>query len=57
MMSNPQASARSVPPNCLFEVDDVEKMWTWNRPFDFIFIRHGNSCFSSWEDILRKAYE
>ncbi|KAF6825032.1 methyltransferase domain-containing protein [Colletotrichum musicola] len=46
-----------VPPNCYFEVDDVERTWTWTRPFDFIFIRHGNSCFSSWEDLLRKAYD
>ncbi|KAL3299848.1 methyltransferase domain-containing protein [Colletotrichum asianum] len=47
----------STPPNCRFEVDDVDKDWTWSQPFDFIFIRHGNSCFESWEKLLRKAYE
>ncbi|KAJ0287016.1 hypothetical protein CBS470a_005596 [Colletotrichum nupharicola] len=47
----------STPPNCRFEVDDVDKDWTWSQPFDFIFIRHGNSCFESWGKLLRKAYE
>ncbi|KAK2739339.1 methyltransferase domain-containing protein [Colletotrichum kahawae] len=47
----------STPPNCRFEVDDVDKDWTWSQPFDFIFIRHGNSCFESWEKLLRKAYD
>ncbi|TEA17987.1 putative methyltransferase tdiE [Colletotrichum sidae] len=45
------------PPNCRFEVDDVDKDWTWSQPFDFIFVRHGNSCFESWEKLLRKAYD
>ncbi|KXH56014.1 methyltransferase domain-containing protein [Colletotrichum salicis] len=46
-----------VPPNCKFEVDDVEKEWTWQEPFDFIFARHMNACFESWERFLRRAYE
>ncbi|KAK1983175.1 S-adenosyl-L-methionine-dependent methyltransferase [Colletotrichum cereale] len=29
-----------VPLNSSFEVDDVEKEWTWKEPFDFIFIRN-----------------
>ncbi|TQN70523.1 Secondary metabolism regulator LAE1 [Colletotrichum shisoi] len=47
----------NVPPNCSFELDDVEKEWTWNEPFDFIFIRSMVSCFASWPDIIAKAYE
>ncbi|WQF77262.1 Putative S-adenosyl-L-methionine-dependent methyltransferase superfamily [Colletotrichum destructivum] len=46
-----------VPPNCSFEVDDVEKDWTWVEPFDFIFIRSMIASFSSWPDILAKAYQ
>ncbi|KAK7438950.1 methyltransferase domain-containing protein [Colletotrichum acutatum] len=46
-----------VPPNCKFEVDDVEKEWTWQEPFDFIFARHMNACFESWERFLRRAYD
>ncbi|KDN68753.1 putative methyltransferase domain-containing protein [Colletotrichum sublineola] len=46
-----------VPPNCRFEIDDVEKEWTWQEPFDFIFARHMNACFASWEKFLKQAYE
>ncbi|WQF81620.1 Putative S-adenosyl-L-methionine-dependent methyltransferase superfamily [Colletotrichum destructivum] len=46
-----------VPPNCSFEVDDVEKEWTWREPFDFIFIRSMIASFSSWPDMIAKAYE
>ncbi|KAK2001873.1 methyltransferase domain-containing protein [Colletotrichum falcatum] len=46
-----------VPPNCSFEVDDVEKEWTWSEPFDFIFSRSMNGSFTSWSDIIAKAYE
>ncbi|WQF90416.1 Putative S-adenosyl-L-methionine-dependent methyltransferase superfamily [Colletotrichum destructivum] len=47
----------NVPPNCSFEVDDLEKSWTWREPFDYIFIRSMLSCFSSWPDIIAKAYD
>ncbi|TIC97315.1 Secondary metabolism regulator LAE1 [Colletotrichum higginsianum] len=46
-----------VPPNCSFEVDDVEKEWTWKEPFDFIFIRCMIGSFASWPDMIAKAYE
>ncbi|TDZ31161.1 putative methyltransferase tdiE [Colletotrichum spinosum] len=46
-----------VPPNCTFEVDDIEKEWMWSRPFDFVFIRNMNSSFTSWEDVFKKAYD
>ncbi|KAL3300562.1 methyltransferase domain-containing protein [Colletotrichum asianum] len=45
-----------VPPNCSFEVDDVEKEWTWTTPFDFIFIRAMIASFKSWPDMIAKAY-
>nr|XP_036579860.1 TAM domain methyltransferase [Colletotrichum truncatum]KAF6787540.1 TAM domain methyltransferase [Colletotrichum truncatum] len=28
-----------MPPNCSFEIDDIEKPWTWSKQFDFIFSR------------------
>ncbi|KAH0430579.1 methyltransferase domain-containing protein [Colletotrichum camelliae] len=46
-----------VPPNCKFEIDDMDKDWTWSTPFDFIFVRHMNACFASWERMLAQAYE
>ncbi|KAF5524901.1 Secondary metabolism regulator laeA [Colletotrichum aenigma] len=46
-----------VPPNCKFEIDDVDKDWTWSTLFDFIFVRHMNACFASWERMLAQAYE
>ncbi|KAJ3956865.1 hypothetical protein N0V92_006579 [Colletotrichum tropicale] len=47
-----------VPPNCAFEVDDVEKEWTWSQPFDFILCRNMIMCFTAegWENMMRQAY-
>lgn len=47
----------SVPPNCSFEVDDIEKEWTWTVPFDFIFFRHMAGSLADWSEIIAKAYE
>ncbi|KAK1639697.1 methyltransferase domain-containing protein [Colletotrichum phormii] len=46
-----------VPPNCQFEVDDVEKEWTWSEAFDFIFARSMNGSFKSRTDFVAKAFE
>ncbi|WYZ35903.1 hypothetical protein EsH8_X_000550 [Colletotrichum jinshuiense] len=46
-----------VPPNCIFEIDDLEKQWTWTEPFDFIFARCMNGSFADWEGILTQAYD
>ncbi|WYZ46579.1 hypothetical protein EsH8_IX_000804 [Colletotrichum jinshuiense] len=46
-----------VPPNCSFEIDDVEKEWTWSVNFDFVLIRHMNSAIASWEKLLAQVYE
>ncbi|KZL79577.1 methyltransferase domain-containing protein [Colletotrichum incanum] len=40
-----------------FEVDDIEKEWTWSEPFDFIFFRSMISSFTRWPDIIAKAYK
>ncbi|KAK2054069.1 S-adenosyl-L-methionine-dependent methyltransferase [Colletotrichum caudatum] len=44
-------------PNCEYTIDDIEREWTWSEPFDFIFFRAMISSFSSWPDMLAKAYE
>ncbi|KXH29666.1 methyltransferase domain-containing protein [Colletotrichum salicis] len=46
-----------IPPNCHFEVDDLEKEWTWSEAFDFIFSRSMNSAFKSRTDFIAKAFE
>lgn len=44
-------------PNCLFEIDDLEKEWTWEKPFDFIFRRVMASCFEDYQAYINKAYK
>ncbi|PKS08118.1 hypothetical protein jhhlp_005393 [Lomentospora prolificans] len=44
------------PPNCSFEVDDLEKDWTWTQPFDFLFSRVMASCFEDCQVYIDKAY-
>lgn len=46
-----------VPPNCHFEIDDLEKEWTWSQPFDFIFSRMMTGSFSDNADIVQKAFD
>ncbi|CAI7622909.1 unnamed protein product [Penicillium manginii] len=48
-----------IPPNCIFEVDDVLKQWTWHEKFDLIHLRHGIGGFSSdeWAFLYKQCYE
>ncbi|GJC85552.1 secondary metabolism regulator LAE1 [Colletotrichum liriopes] len=46
-----------VPPNCIFEIDDLEKEWTWTEPFDFIFARNMNGSFANWDGVMTQAYD
>ncbi|KAJ5492785.1 hypothetical protein N7539_001531, partial [Penicillium diatomitis] len=48
-----------VPPNCLFEVDDVQKPWTWKEPFDLIHIRQllGSFTPDEWRDLYQQCFE
>ncbi|KAK6223169.1 methyltransferase domain-containing protein [Colletotrichum tabaci] len=43
-------------PNCSFEVDDLERRWTWNQPFDFIHCRSMEGCFSDGPEMIKKIY-
>ncbi|KAJ0143076.1 hypothetical protein HZ326_14123 [Fusarium oxysporum f. sp. albedinis] len=46
-----------VPPNCVFEIDDLEKEWTWSEPFDFIFCRVMTGSFADMEKFVQNAYD
>ena len=45
-----------MPPNCTFEIDDMEKDWTWSHRFDLIMSRMMTGSFSDLEDYVKKAY-
>ncbi|KLU85185.1 hypothetical protein MAPG_04215 [Magnaporthiopsis poae ATCC 64411] len=45
-----------VPPNCSFEIDDIEKDWTWSKKFDFIFSRMMTGSFADYRSIVEKAF-
>lgn len=45
-----------VPPNCTFEVDDLEKEWTWSQKFDLVLSRVMTGCFVDMQEFVHKAY-
>lgn len=47
----------SVPPNVSFEIDDLEKTWTWSQKFDFIFARMMLGCFEDLPNMIKVAYD
>ncbi|KAH6884923.1 S-adenosyl-L-methionine-dependent methyltransferase [Thelonectria olida] len=46
-----------VPPNCTFEVDDVEKPWTWGTKFDYIFVRLMTGSFADWDKFTTQCWD
>jgi hypothetical protein len=46
-----------VPPNCRFEIDDLEEDWTWNTKFDFILSRMMLGSFADFPRFVKQAYE
>jgi hypothetical protein len=46
-----------IPPNCTFEVDDLEKPWTWKQPFDFIHSSNVGQGIRDWPQYIKKMYE
>ncbi|KAG7055773.1 methyltransferase domain-containing protein [Colletotrichum scovillei] len=45
------------PPNCIFEIDDLEKEWTWTEPFDYIHCRTMEGSFANPPKIIKKIYK
>lgn len=41
----------------MFELDDLEKEWTWTRPFDLIVSRSNSGCFQNMENFMKQAYK
>ncbi|KAJ5547566.1 hypothetical protein N7513_004800 [Penicillium frequentans] len=48
-----------MPPNCVFEVDDVLQDWTWRDPFDLIHMRlmYGALPPDGWLKLYKQAYD
>ncbi|RMJ06634.1 hypothetical protein CDV36_013774 [Fusarium kuroshium] len=46
-----------VPPNCIFEIEDAEKEWTWTQKFDYIFVRLMVGSLADWDKFTRKCFE
>ncbi|KAM0499063.1 hypothetical protein ACHAP8_005767 [Fusarium lateritium] len=55
--AHPEAKTSRVPPNCIFEIDDLEKEWTWTEPFDFVFARTMTGSFADTEKFIKNSYE
>ncbi|RSM06590.1 hypothetical protein CDV31_009019 [Fusarium ambrosium] len=47
-----------VPPNCRFEVDDINQEWTHpDDHFDFVHIRAMMGCIPDWTELFEKAFK
>lgn len=48
-----------VPGNCMLEVDDVTKPWTWREKFDLVHIRwmYGSLTDEQWKHVYSEAYK
>ncbi|KAM0270669.1 hypothetical protein ACHAQH_009324 [Verticillium albo-atrum] len=47
----------TVPPNVLFEIDDIEDVWTYSSKFDFIFGRMLVGSISDWPKLIQASFE
>ncbi|RDW83671.1 uncharacterized protein DSM5745_03997 [Aspergillus mulundensis] len=46
-----------VPPNCIFEIDDITLPWTYaENQFDFIHIREMFGCIPDWDEFFRHCW-
>ncbi|KAF4995732.1 hypothetical protein FGRMN_4939 [Fusarium graminum] len=46
-----------VPPNCVFEIDDAEKEWTWKQKFDYIFVRLMVGSIADWDNFTKQCFD
>jgi hypothetical protein len=46
-----------VPPNVVFEVDDIEAEWCFSRPFDYIHCRYLTGAISDWPRLMEQAFK
>ncbi|KAK1142463.1 hypothetical protein N8T08_007825 [Aspergillus melleus] len=46
-----------VPPNCVFEIDDITLPWTYaSNQFDFIHVREMFGCIPDWDEFFRQCW-
>ncbi|RAK80762.1 class I SAM-dependent methyltransferase [Aspergillus fijiensis CBS 313.89] len=46
-----------VPPNVHFVVDDVEKDWVGNKPYDYIHCRYMAGSIRDWPRLIQQCYD
>ncbi|KAK8083368.1 hypothetical protein PG996_002149 [Apiospora saccharicola] len=47
-----------IPPNVLFEIDDIAQEWTYQpNHFDFIYLRSLHGCIKDWDAFFQEAYK
>lgn len=48
-----------MPPNCIFEVDDIQNDWNWEEHFDLIHLRQLLGAFTpdGWDSLYRQCFE
>ncbi|RDW88352.1 S-adenosyl-L-methionine-dependent methyltransferase-17 [Coleophoma cylindrospora] len=46
-----------LPPNLVFQLDDLEEPWRFNFKFDFIYTRMMTGAFSDWPKYFNQAFE
>ncbi|KAH8820848.1 S-adenosyl-L-methionine-dependent methyltransferase [Xylogone sp. PMI_703] len=46
-----------IPPNCRFEIDDVEESWTYRTKFDFIHARDFLFSIHDWPKLVNQCFE
>ena len=47
----------SVPPNLMFEVDDLEQPWNFTQKFDYIHCQLMTAAFQDWPKFFRQGFE
>ncbi|RDL41874.1 Uncharacterized protein BP5553_01853 [Venustampulla echinocandica] len=45
------------PPNCMFEIDDIEEPWTYRYKFDLIHMRMMVGTISDWDRCFKQCYD
>lgn len=48
-----------MPPNCVLEVDDAIRPWTWKEKFDLIHMRIMTASWTDdeWDKVYKQCYE
>ncbi|KAF1815266.1 S-adenosyl-L-methionine-dependent methyltransferase [Eremomyces bilateralis CBS 781.70] len=49
--------AQFVPPNCYFEVDDMEEPWTYRHPFELIHASWLAGSIRDWDQLVKQCYD